>query len=447
MPAPLDRRVLGFALLAGLPAAIVALVVIARSDLPAPVRGILLLGIGGTWIAGAIAARASVINPLHTLANLLAGVRQGDFTLRARGADAGDPMGAVWLEFNTLGEGLQQQRLGALEATALLRRIMEEIDVAVFAFDQGGRLQLVNRAGEKLLGEPAERLIGHTARDLGLDEARRLEPGRTLDVTFAGGSGRWQVRRSSFRQGGRPLEMIVLSDLTRTLREEERLAWQRLVRVLSHEINNSLAPIHSLAGTLTRLVDQPPSPDTTADLRRGLEVIAVRSEALNRVMASYAQLARLPAPALRPVRVEDWVQRVTALVSHPSLSVVPGPDVVLQGDGDQLDQLLINLVKNALEAVRDRGAVEVGWRLLGSDSMELWVRDDGPGVAATTNLFVPFFTTKPGGTGIGLALSRQIAEAHGGSLALTNRGDAPGALARVRLPLAAIGPSRNPPNA
>lgn len=444
MPAPLDRRVLGFALLAGLPAVIVALVVIARSDLPGPVRVILLLGVGGTWIAGAIAARASVINPLHTLASLLAGVRQGDFTLRARGADAGDPMGAVWLEFNTLGEGLQQQRLGALEATALLRRIMEEIDVAVFAFDQGGRLQLVNRAGEKLLGEPAERLIGRTARDLGLDEARRLEPGRTLDVTFAGGSGRWQVRRSSFRQSGRPLEMIVLSDLTRTLREEERLAWQRLVRVLSHEINNSLAPIHSLAGTLTRLVDQPPAPDTTADLRRGLEVIAARSEALNRVMASYAQLARLPAPVLRPVRVEDWVHRVVALVANPSLSVVPGADVVLQGDGDQLDQLLINLVKNALEAVGNRGAVEVGWRLLGGDSVELWVRDDGPGVAATTNLFVPFFTTKRGGTGIGLALSRQIAEAHGGSLVLTNRGDAPGALARVRLPIAAIQQSGNP---
>ncbi|HEX9895835.1 MAG TPA: ATP-binding protein [Gemmatimonadales bacterium] len=436
MTAPVDRRVLGFALLAGLPAVIVALAVILRSTLPAPVRIVLVVGIGGTWLASAFAARASVINPLHTLANLLAGVRQGDFTLRARGADAQDPMGAVWLEFNTLGDGLQQQRLGALEATALLRRIMEEIDVAIFAFDGDARLQLVNRAGERLLGEPAERLIGHTGNHLGLDEARRLPPGRTLDATFPGGSGRWEVRRSTFRQGGRPLEMIVLADLTRALRQEERLAWQRLVRVLSHEINNSLAPIQSLAGTLTGLLDRSPRPpDAEADLRRGLEVIGARSESLNRVMASYARLARLPAPVPREVNVGEWVHRVVALVASAQVSTVPGPEITLSGDGDQLDQLLINLVKNAVEAVGERGAVEIGWRLLDPHTVELWVRDDGPGVAATANLFVPFFTTKPGGTGIGLALSRQITEAHGGSIALTNRGDAPGALARVRLPL------------
>jgi nitrogen fixation/metabolism regulation signal transduction histidine kinase len=434
--APVDRRVLGFALLAGLPAVVVALTVIARSALPGPVRTVLLLGVGGTWLAGAFAARAAVVNPLHTLANLMAGVRQGDFSLRARDADAGDPMGAVWLEFNSLGDGLQQQRLGALEATALLRRIMEEIDVAILAFDAERRLQLVNRAGERLLGDPAERLIGRTDAELGLGAVLALPPGRTLDATFPGGSGRWEVRRSTFRQGGRPLEMIVLADLTRALREEERVAWQRLVRVLSHEINNSLAPIHSLAGTLTGLLDRSPRPaDAEADLRRGLEIIATRSEALNRVMASYARLARLPAPVPSDVNVGEWVGRVAALVASPQVSTVPGPPLTLRGDGDQLDQLLINLVKNALEAVGDRGAVEIGWRVLDRMTVELWVRDDGPGLASSANLFVPFFTTKPGGTGIGLALCRQIAEAHGGSLILTNRGDAPGALARLRLPL------------
>ena len=436
MTAPVDRRVLGFALLAGLPAVVVALAVIARSDLPGPVRIVLLLGIGGTWLAGAFAARSAVVSPLHTLANLMAGVRQGDFTLRARGADAGDPMGAVWLEFNSLGDGLQQQRLGALEATALLRRIMEEIDVAIFAFDGEGRLQLVNRAGERLLGEPAERLIGHTGAHLGLGMALSLPPGRTFDATFPGGAGRWEVRRSTFRQSGRPLEMIVLADLTRALREEERLAWQRLVRVLSHEINNSLAPIHSLAGTLTGLLDRSPRPpDAEADLRRGLEVIATRSESLNRVMAAYARLARLPAPVPGDVGVREWVERVVALVASPQVSTIPGPDLMLRGDVDQLELLLINLVKNALEAVGGRGAVEIGWRQLDARTLELWVRDDGPGIASSANLFVPFFTTKPGGTGIGLALCRQIVEAHGGMLALTNRGDAPGALARVRLPL------------
>lgn len=436
MPAPLDRRILILATVGGLPAVLVAAVVIARMPWPLPVRILLVLLLLGTWVGCALAARRSLVNPLHTLANLLTGIRQGDFSLRARGADAGDPLGAVFLEYNELGEALLAQHVSALEATALLRRIMEEIDVAVFAFDADERLQLVNRAGERLLGQPGERMLGHTAHHLGLAEARAIPPGRTLDATFGGASGRWEVRRGTFRQGGRPMELVVLSDLTRTLREEERLVWHRLVRVLSHEINNSLAPIRSLAGTLTSLLEREPRPpDVESDLRRGLEVIGARADSLNRFMASYARLARLPPPIPVDVSVGDWVERVAGLEAGAAVTVIPGPEVVLRGDGDQLDQLLINLVKNALEAVQGRGAVEIGWRLLDARMVEVWVRDDGPGIPASANLFVPFFTTKPGGTGIGLALSRQIAEAHGGSLALTNRGDAPGALARVRLPL------------
>jgi PAS domain S-box-containing protein len=434
--APLDRRILLLATVGGLPAVLIAEYVIWRAEWPLPVRLLLVLALLGSWIGCAIAARRSLVNPLHTLANLLTGIRQGDFSLRARGADARDPLGAVFLEYNELGEALLAQHVSALEATALLRRIMEEIDVAVFAFDAEERLQLVNRAGERLLGQPEERMIGHTAQTLGLAEARALPPRRTLDATFGGASGRWEVRRGTFRQGGRPMELVVISDLTRTLREEERQVWQRLVRVLSHEINNSLAPIRSLAGTLTSLLDREPrAPDAETDLRRGLDVIGTRAESLNRFMAQYARLARLPAPAPGDVVVADWVHRVVELEAGKSISIVPGPDVVISGDGDQLDQVLINLVKNALEAVGGRGAVEVGWRLLDSGLVEVWVRDDGPGIQSSTNLFVPFFTTKPGGTGIGLALSRQITEAHGGTLVLTNRGDAPGALARVRLPV------------
>ena len=436
MTAPLDRRILFLATVGGLPAVLIAEWVIWRMAWPLPVRLLLVLFLLGSWIGCAIAARRSLVNPLHTLANLLTGIRQGDFSLRARGADARDPLGAVFLEYNELGEALLAQHVSALEATALLRRIMEEIDVAVFAFDAEERLQLVNRAGERLLGQPEERMTGHTAQTLGLAEARAVPPGRTLDATFGGSSGRWEVRRGTFRQGGRPMELVVISDLTRTLREEERQVWQRLVRVLSHEINNSLAPIRSLAGTLTSLLDREPrAPDAEADLRRGLDVIGTRAESLNRFMASYARLARLPAPTPGEVVVADWVKRVVELEAGKSVSVVTGPDVVILGDGDQLDQVLINLVKNALEAVGGRGAVEVGWRLLDPALVEVWVRDDGPGIPSSTNLFVPFFTTKPGGTGIGLALSRQITEAHGGTLVLTNRGDAPGALARVRLPV------------
>jgi PAS domain S-box-containing protein len=365
----------------------------------------------------------------------MAGLRAGDFTLRARGAGADDALGAVHHEFNSLGEALQAQRFGALEATALLRTIMEEIEVAVFAFDEAGRLQLANRAGERLIGQPSERMIGRSAEHLGLEEARRLDAGRTLDATFPGAAGRWEIHRNRFRQGGRPMELMVLADVSRALREEERLAWRRLVRVLSHEINNSLAPIQSLAGTLTSLLEKRPRPDDAeTDIRRGLEVIASRAQALARFMGAYARLARLPSPVKGDVDVPAWAQRVVALAAAGNVLITSQAPVTVQGDADQLDQLLINLVKNAAEAAGPEGAVEVGWQMRGPGTVEVWVRDTGPGVAATANLFVPFFTTKPGGSGIGLVLSRQIAEAHGGTLALENRTAAQGCRATLTLP-------------
>src|SRR5690606_8295231 len=182
-----------------------------------------------------------------------------------------------------------------LEATALLRKVMEEIDVAVFAFDANLKLRLVNRAGERLLDMPAERMTGRTAEALGLDALLEGDDQRIIDAAFPGAGGRWALRRSMFRQGGAPHRLLVLSDLSRTLREEELLAWQRLIRVLSHEINNSLAPIKSIAGSLRAVLSRSPrAPDADEDLERGLDIIAGRSDALQRFMASYARLARLP---------------------------------------------------------------------------------------------------------------------------------------------------------
>jgi PAS domain S-box-containing protein len=433
---PLGRRVLLLALFGGLAPLVAGLWVVWHGRLDQPDRVVVSLVMVVPWLGLAFAVRNQVVRPLQTLANLMAGLRTGDFTLRARGASRDDPLGAVHHEFNSLGEGLQAQRLGALEATALLRSVMEEIDVAVFAFDEADRLQLVNRAGERLLGQPSERMIGRTAEHLGLAEARKLPAGRTLDATFPGGTGRWEVRRSGFRQGGRPMDLVVLADVSRALREEERLAWRRLVRVLSHEINNSLAPIQSLAGTLTTLLERHPRPeDAETDIRRGLDVIGSRAESLARFMAAYARLARLPAPEKRPVDVGSWVRRVAGLEGSPAVRLLGGPPTTLQGDPDQLDQLLINLVKNAREAAGPEGAVEIGWTTHGLDGIDVSVRDTGPGLPATANLFVPFFTTKPGGTGIGLVLSRQIAEAHGGQLTVENRPDRVGAIARLVLPL------------
>jgi signal transduction histidine kinase len=363
-------------------------------------------------------------------------LREGDYSIRARGARGEDALAEVAREVNALGETLREQRLGALEATALLRRVMEEIDVAIFAFDDGQRLRVINRAGVRLLGRPAERLHGATANDLGLGDCLEGDPARTVQINFPGGVGRWGLRRSTFRAGGLPHQLVVLSDLSRVLREEERAAWQRLIRVLGHELNNSLAPIRSVADSLNALLRRQPRPaDWEEDARSGLAVIAARAESLNRFMNAYARLARLPAPCPGPVNVAEWVRRGAGLETRLSVHVRAGPELSIRGDGDQLEQLLINLVRNAADAALETGgAVQVSWAKNGA-YLEVRVEDEGPGLPSSANLFVPFFTTKPNGSGIGLVLSRQIAEAHGGSLTLENRSGHRGCMARLRLPL------------
>ena len=371
-------------------------------------------------------------------------MREEDFSIRARGARPDDAMGEVMIEVNALSTMLREQRLGAMEATGLLRIIIEEIDLAIFTFDDETKLRLVNRAGERLLARPIERLLGSTAEELRLAACLEGESARTMDLTFPGASGRWSMRRGSFRQGGLPHHLVVLSDLSRTLRDEERQAWQRLIRVLGHELNNSLAPIQSVAQGLESGLNAAnqmpelrtgPAASILEDLQQGLGIIRSRTEALGRFMAAYARLARLPKPKLLPVRVADWVTRTAKIETRVKVCLKEGPDVVISADVDQLEQLLINLIRNAADATLEtHGGVQVGWSLQGSQ-LEVWVIDEGPGIPNTANLFVPFFTTKPAGSGIGLVLSRQIAEAHGGELTLKNRVGVRGCEARLRLPL------------
>jgi PAS domain S-box-containing protein len=442
-PAGHESRVFLAALLAGLPAVVVAEWLLWRGDHPLRVQVTLTLAVVGAWLIGSALVRERVLRPLQTIANLLAALREGDYSIRARGASTDDGLGLALFEVNTLSDTLRSQRLHALEATALLRRVIEEIDVAVFAFDHTQRLRLVNRRGERLLGQPVERLLGMDAAALGLASCLEGETPRTLEAAFPGAAGRWELRGTTFRQDGRPHRLLVLADLSRVLRAEERSAWQRIVRVLGHEINNSLAPIKSIAGSLRHLAERSARPaDWEQDLKSGLQVIEGRSESLARFMGAYAQLARLPQPKIGPVRIDEWVRRVAALEQRLEVRVENGPTVTLTADGDQLDQLLINLVRNAADAaVETRGGVAVGWRVL-SGVAEVTVDDDGPGLPDPGNLFVPFFTTKSNGTGIGLVLSRQIAEAHGGSLMLSPRPNGKrGARACLRLPLGPLTPT------
>jgi two-component system nitrogen regulation sensor histidine kinase NtrY len=442
-----DRRILLMALASALPGALISLIFLWTGDYTPKVQWTLTVVIIAFCLGFAFALRERVILPLQTLSNLLAALGEGDFSIRARGARGGDPLGEVMIEVNTLVETLRHQRLDALEATTLLRKVMAEIEVAVFTFDEDRELKFVNRAGAQLMAQPSERLLGRRAPELGLEDCLEGDAPRVINTAFPGGVGRWEIRRSAFRQGGLPHELLVLSDLSQPLREEERQAFQRLIRVIGHEMNNSLAPIKSIAGSLSTILERdPPSPDWRDDVARGLGVIASRSESLSRFMNAYARLAKLPPPKLAPLDIGSVVDRVVTLEKGHDIRIASGPKLTVQGDNDQLEQLLINLLRNAMDAVRETdGAVTVGWqRLPGSSpaTMELWVEDEGPGLSNTGNLFVPFFTTKPGGSGIGLVLCRQIAEAHGGSLMLENREDRTGCRASLRLPLQAAMPAR-----
>ncbi len=376
-----------------------------------------------------------IVRPLQTLSNVVSSLREGDYSFRARGSGAQDAVGELAGEINALADLLQKQRVRSLEATALLARILEVMHAPLFAFDRENLLQLVNNAGVQLLGLTHARSFGHTARELGLEDLLHA-PDQTIH-SFASKPTRWLLRKANFRQDGVPHTLLLLADVSLPLQEEEQIAWKRLIRVLGHELSNSLAPIKSIAGSLLARVDNMGGDDTLVrDFRRGLGVVESRADALHRFVQSYRLLAQLPPPQLKPVPLAPLLERVVLLEQRLAIKLDPGPPVVVEADPDQLEQMFINLLANAVDASLANGSkpVHATWKLAGTSVM-VTIEDRGMGIANTENLFVPFYTTKPAGSGVGLALAQQIARAHGGEIQLLNREDGEGARAIIRLPV------------
>lgn len=385
-----------------------------------------------------------MIRPLQTLSNVVSSLREGDYSFRARGAGTQDALAELAGEVNTLADLLQKQRVRSLEATALLARILEVMHAPLFAFDRHNLLQLVNNAGVQLLGLTYSRCFGRSARELGLEDLlasadqtiHAFNPNQKTPTS----PSRWLLRKAVFRQDGVPHTLLLLADVSLPLQEEEQRSWKRLIRVLGHELSNSLAPIKSIAGSLLARVENMEGDDSLLrDFRRGLGVVESRADALHRFVQSYRQLAQLPPPQFKPVALGPLLERVALLEQRLPAELDPGPAVTLLADPDQLEQMFINLLANAVDASLANGShpVRASWRLADGNVL-VTIEDRGMGIANTENLFVPFYTTKPAGSGVGLALAQQIARAHGGEIGLVNREDGEGARATIRLPLAEL---------
>jgi len=448
--APFERRVTRFSILLVAPGLLVSGALIWMLSWSLQTKLILISAELLACLLIGAALHDHIVRPLQTLANVVGALRDEDYSFRARQAVPNDALGELSLEVNALADLLAKHRTGAIEATALLQRVVEEVDIPILAFDPANRLRLVNSAGEKLLHQPLCQLIGKTAADLSLATCLACENESLVELHF-GTDARWFVRRSSFRQQGIPHTLVILSDVSRALREEERRAWQRLIRVLGHELNNSLAPIKSIAGSLSaRLTGSGIRDEEQQDFELGLGIIESRAASLNRFLQGYRQLAQMPPPVLQRCSVTVIAKRVAALETRVPVAVDAGPEVEFLADPDQLEQMLINLLRNAADAVlqlHETGSnsngskssdiekqVALSWNAIG-DNLIIAIEDNGPGLMNPSNAFVPFYTTKPEGSGIGLVLSRQIAEAHGGSLELSNRTEPRGCIVRIMLPL------------
>lgn len=394
------------------------------------------IGIAGFCFVWLLAVAASVrekfVYHVRTLSNLVEAIRSEDYSMRgSRIRDPGE-LSELYQQINSLTTQLKEVREEEFGLSNLLERIVNQINVAIVACDSEGNIRLANRLAKKLLDKPSEKLVDKKLQDTVLQGLLNVDGSQLVDFEFPGASGRWQVDQQQYRHHGKPGKIIFITDLKQVLSEEEISAWQRLIRVIAHEVNNSLTPIISICQTLSDQLDSLELSADSADSKEGLAVIEERAKGLRDFISVYARIAKLPEPQKINFSVIELLQKVKRFFVNESVEVLDkGADFKMFGDPVHIEQVLINLIKNAIEA--SVSVVEISC-LRKDNLVEFVVLDSGKGISNPANLFVPFYTTKDKGAGIGLTLSRQIAAKHGGQLLLENRADGPGAVAKLQIP-------------
>lgn len=399
-----------------------------------------MLVVSGSCLLWLLAVAASVrenfVYHLRTISNLVEAIRTEDYSMRSsRVRDPGE-LAELYQQINSLTDQLKSIKQQELESEKLLERIVNQINVAIVACDDKDNIRLANRLASKLLDTSIEKLIGQKFQQTALADVVSGEGSKLIDHEFPGSDGRWQINVQQYRHQGKPGKVIFITDLKQVLSEEEIIAWQRLIRVIAHEVNNSLTPITSICQTLEKHLEKTPALQSDNQLKLGLEVIEERAKGLRDFISVYARIAKLPEPYKVSFPITGLMSKLQrffaeqAVITHELES-----DIDLHGDPVQLEQALINLIKNAVEANKDSDApVEVSC-VRKTGMVEFNVIDHGNGISNPANLFIPFYTTKGKGAGIGLALCRQIAAKHGGQVILENRTGAPGAIARLQIPV------------
>lgn len=382
---------------------------------------------------GVVFVNRSIKNYLLTLANLVEGIRHNDFSFRLSLVDKSGATEELSREINLLVESLQQKQLAYVESNIALDKLIEQIDIPVLVIDASGAVKNSNHFAAKLFNYEREEVIGLSVEQLKIEAFLKLSSGTIIEHQFPTQGGRWEIKSKVILSSGKKYQLLVISDISRALRLEERNAWSRIVRVIGHELNNSLTSISSLAETLLLQLNRQAESTKLSNVDKGLKMIVERGESLQRFMNAYASIAKLPPPSFDDIRLQELLRKVTSLYSD-RVVLEDGKDMVLCGDPDQLQAALINLIKNALEVEAEFSEVVVRSNSK-YQGVAIQIIDNGPGVANLENLFVPFYTTKNDGSGIGLILSREIAEAHGGSLNLFNRADSSGSIAEIWLPI------------